>query len=283
VTAAPDVRAPGVRASGPLAGRRVAVTRAREQSALLIEALERLGAEPIEAPAITLVDPPDWGPLAAALVELVEYDWIVFTSANTLPRLRARLLALGLDVELLSRVPARIMAIGPSTARGLEALGLTVTAVPASFRAEGAVELFAGESLVGQRVLIPRALEGQEALADALVNAGARVDVVPVYAARPWTEGVEPARAALLAGRLDAVTLTSGAIARAFIEALGDARGRLAGVTLASIGPVTSQALAELGLEAAVEAREATIAALVAALVEHYAGPIADPDEGVTP
>lgn len=261
--------------AGPLAGRRIAVTRAKGQSAALAEALERLGAHVLAAPAIELVDPPRWAPLDEALARIADFDWIVLTSANTLPRLLARIQALGLDAALLTRVPARFVAVGPSTARGLVATGIKPEIVPGEFRAEGVIALLAQEPLAGRKVLLPRALEGRDVLPDALVARGAEVLVAPVYASRPSPAGALPARAALLAGALDAVTFTSGAIAQAFVEAIGDARPRLSEVVRASIGPVTSEALNALGLSPQVEAREATIPALVAALVEHYAGPLA--------
>ncbi|MEP7028724.1 MAG: uroporphyrinogen-III synthase [Candidatus Eisenbacteria bacterium] len=269
--------------TGPLARRRVAVTRAREQAGPLAEALERLGARVLLAAAIELVDPPDFGPLDAALGRLSAYDWIVFTSANTLPRLVARMEALGQDLAELARVPARLVAIGPATARGLEASGLAAYGAPEEFRAEGVVEFMSAEPLAGRRILIPRALEARDVLERALAAAGAIVEVAPTYCTRPWPGGVARARAALLAGDLDAVTFTSGGIARAFVEAIGDARPTLLGITRASIGPVTSEALRGLGLAPQVEAREATRAALVAALVEHYAGPWTAPEEEAEP
>lgn len=269
--------------TGPLALRRIAVTRTPEQAGPLAEALERLGASVLFAPAIALADPPDFGPLDAALARLDTFDWIVFTSANTLPRLRARMATLGRDPTELAKIPARLVAIGPATAQGLAAHGLAVEAAPAEFRAEGVVDLMSAEPLTGRRVLIPRALEARDVLEQALAAAGALVEVAPVYLARPCPEGAAPARAALLAGELDAVTFTSGGVARAFIEAIGDARARLADVTRASIGPVTSEVLRELGFAPQVEARAATLAALVAALVEHFAGPLAVPTEGDEP
>jgi uroporphyrinogen III methyltransferase/synthase len=126
-------------------------------------------------------------------------------------------------------------------------------------------------------VWIPRALEGRDVLPDALRARGAHVDVTPVYASRPWVAGVAPAREALEHQALDAVTITSGAIARAFVAALEGAS--LADVVRASIGPVTSEALRRLGVPPQVEAREATVPGLVAALVEHYAGPVVPNEE----
>ena len=263
--------------AGPLSGRRVAVTRAREQSGALAEALARLGADVIEAPAIELVEPPDWQPLDHALLRLTSFDWIVWTSANALPRLRARLQAMQLDPDLIGRLPARYLAVGPATGRGLVAVGIAPEVVGSDYRAEGIVEHLEREALEGRTIWLPRALEGRDLLPDALRSRGAEVVVTPVYASRPSPEGVAPARAALEEGTLDAVTFTSGAIAQAFVAALPGVS--LANVVRASIGPVTSQALADLGLAPQVEAREATVPALVVALVEHYAGPIAQTED----
>jgi len=199
--------------AGPLSGRRVAVTRPREQSGALAEALVRLGAAVIEAPAIELVDPPDWQPLDEALLRLTTFDWIVWTSANALPRLRARLAALGLDPDLIGRLPARHLAVGPATGRELAAVGIAHEALGSDFRAEGIVEHLAREPLEGRTVWLPRALEGRDLLPKALHDRGAEVVVTPVYASRPWPLGVAPARAAIADGTLDAVTFTSGAIA----------------------------------------------------------------------
>jgi uroporphyrinogen III methyltransferase/synthase len=262
--------------AGPLSGRRVAVTRAREQSGALTEALARLGAAVIEAPAIELVDPPDWQPLDDALLRLATFDWILWTSANALPRLRARLAQLGLDPDLVGRLPARHLAVGPATGKGLLAAGIAPEVVGEGFRAEGIVEHLARQPLAGRTFWLPRALEGRDVLPEALRQRGAEVVVTPVYASRPSPQGVAPARAALEAGTLDAVTFTSGAIAQAFVAALPGVS--LASVVRASIGPVTSQALTALGLAPQVEAREATVPALVVALVEHYAGPILTED-----
>lgn len=256
---------------GPLAGRHVAVTRAREQSAALIESLARLGAEVIESPAIEFADPPSWQPLEDALTRLATFDWIVWTSVNAVERLHARLKALGIDPAVLVRMPARSLAIGPATARALRALAIESEIVD-EHRAEGVVERLSRVPLLGRIVWMPRALEGRDVIPEALRSRGAEVVVTPVYASRPSPTGVAPARAALHEGRLDAVTFTSGAIARAFVAALeGDS---LAKVVRASIGPVTSEALSALGIPPQVEAREATVPALVAALVEHYAGPM---------
>ena len=141
---------------GPLAGRTIAVTRAAVQAPELSEALTRLGATVLEAPAIAFADPPDWAPLDRALAQLERYDWILFTSHNTLPRVVARMKERGLDPAVLAKVPARIVAIGPATARDLVAMGLEPEVVPGEFRAEGVLELMADSALEGSRDSGPR-------------------------------------------------------------------------------------------------------------------------------
>jgi uroporphyrinogen III methyltransferase/synthase len=282
------VSVPGPHA-GPLAGYTVAITRAAEQAPDLVEGLARLGATVLVAPAIAIVDPPDWGPLDAALDALSAYDWLVVTSMNAWPRVEARRRARGLDPALFARAVERgmrVAAVGPRTAASLSTLGALTLVLPEAHRAEGLVAALGDEEWQGKRVFLPRALEARDVLPDALRARGAIVDVAPAYCAVASPAGVLPARDALAEGRLDAVVLTSGAVARAFVEALGPLRARLADTALVSIGPVTSDALRDLGLTPAAEARATTVPGLVAAVVEHFAGPIvadeARPEPGDT-
>jgi len=270
----------GASGPGPLHARTIAVTRPRAQGEELAEALRRLGATVIVGPAVKVIDAPDLGPLDRALDDLATYDWLVVTSANTIPRVLARMRARGQDPALLAArlvTGMRIAAVGPTTAASLAAVGLKAVALPKDFRAEGLAAVLAAYELRGKAVFFPRALEARDLLPDALRDCGARVDVAPVYRTVPWLEGVAPIRAAIRAGQLDIVTLTSGAIAQAFLAAFAGSDGGLGGVPLASIGPVTSAAIRALGHEPTVEARTATTAGLVAALVEHFAGPVVDP------
>jgi uroporphyrinogen III methyltransferase/synthase len=259
-------------ASRPLAGRRVVVTRAREQAPVLVRRLEELGALVIEAPAIMLVDPPDWRPLDAALARLASYDWIVFTSQNTLPRLLARMATRGLALDALRG--ARLAAIGEATARSLLSRGLPVEGVAEEFRAEGVVELLAREPLAERRILLPRALVARDVLPEALRERGAAVDVAPVYQTVNDPQGAEVARRALAGGRVDAVTFTASSTVSAFLDALRaagqpDLLARLAETCLASIGPITSDRLRAEGFEPTVEAAPYTVPALLLALVDH--------------
>jgi len=263
-------------AAGPLAGRTVIVTRARAQAATLIEALERLGAQVLAAPAIEVVDPPDWGPCDRALDDFAAYDRVVFTSANALDRFIQRAMARDRDVMsgLASGVRPRVAAIGPATGRRLRDAGIPATTVAAEARAEGLLAALFAEGVAGERILLPRALEARETLPEGLRAAGARADVVPVYRVAGGDFDAAPIAAALHAGRVDAVTLLSGRTARAFAEGLGiapaDRSAVLARVRPIVVGPVTAAALAGLGFATPIIAPVATAAGIVAAVVAAF-------------
>jgi uroporphyrinogen III methyltransferase/synthase len=257
----------------PLAGRSVVVTRTAEQSRALAAPLEKLGATVIAFPVIATVEPLDWSAADAAITRLSDYDWVVLTSANAVRCFLDRIGHAGLEaVRELSRT--KVAVVGSATAGALAERGVEANLVPADFRAEGLVEEFAGLGVgAGARVLVPRALEAREVLPDALRGQGATVDVVPVYR----TVQAEPDLAVIelfSAGEVDAVTFTSPSTFRHFRELLAagglDADAVLRGLDIASIGPVTSDAVRAAGHDVAVEPAEYTVAGLVSALVERY-------------
>jgi uroporphyrinogen III methyltransferase/synthase len=166
-----------------------------------------------------------------------------------------------------------LAAIGPATAAALESRGAACEIVPDDYIAEGLLEALGRRGVAprGARVLIPRAAEARNVLPDTLRAGGARVDVLPVYDTLPEEElAVSVERLT----RADFITFTSSSTVREFVALLERAAGptvtpagRLAGVRLCSIGPVTSATLREHGLRVAVEAVEYTTAGLVAAIV----------------
>jgi len=253
----------------PLAGRRIAVTRAREQAGDLARELEALGAEVVAAPTIRIAPLADLAALRAALTRVPPYDWIVFTSQNTVQVMCDRLA----EWELAPRDVARaaVAAIGPATAEALVRRGVVPDLVPDRFVAEAVVAALAARGDVrGKTVLLPRAREARDALPDGLRALGALVDVVPVYETiREPGDGSKLA-AEILAGTIDIVTFTSSSTVRGFAELVGGpvaASGRFAA---AVIGPVTAGTARELGITVAIEAQDYTVPGLVDAIVRHF-------------
>jgi len=240
-----------------LAGRRVVVTRAREQAGATCDALNRHGAEPVLFPTIAFqrVD--------ADLEPLSSYDWVLFTSVNGV-----RFFLEQLDSVERAEWPTalRIAAVGPVTHAALVARGIPVHAVPDTFRAE-ALGAALGD-LTGSRVLLPRANIARPELVSTLERAGAVVHDVAVYRTVP----AEPDVAALAALRrgVDAVTFTSPSTVQNFLALLGDeGRALLAGVVVAAIGAVTAEAARKEGIRVDVEPDTYTTDALVEALARH--------------
>jgi len=238
--------------SRPLAGRTVAVTRARAQASGLAARLRELGAEAVETPAIRIA------PLPGPAPEIERYDLVCLTSPNGVRELFARLLAAGRDARVFAS--ARVAAIGPGTATALREHGLIADVVPERFVAEGLVEALVDVPVT--RALVARAAQARDVLPDALRERGAEVDVTSLY--ETVADPLSDAEIAAV-GRADYVTFTSSSTVRFFFAAAGDALGP--GVRLASIGPVTSQTLREHGHEPDVEAERHDIDGLIAALV----------------
>jgi uroporphyrinogen III methyltransferase/synthase len=255
-----------------LHGKRVLVTRTRDQASALSEALAELGAIPLELPVIETRELEDYTVLDEALRSMAGHDWLVFTSANGVTAVLDRLHLLGLDVRDLKG--PRIAAIGPGTARPLEASGIRVDLVPERFIAEGLAEALLAQGIEGRRVLVARAEEAREVLPEALAAAGALVTVAPCYRTVPSAEAAARVRELLAEGGVDVVTFASSSAVMAFAAGVGvdEVARLLQGVTVACIGPVTAQTADELGLRVDVMPREHTIPALVRELREALAG-----------
>ena len=252
----------------PLTGRRIVVTRAREQQGDFAELLEGYGAKVVEYPSIAFLPPEDWEPLDQALDRIDSYDWAIFTSANGVRFFLERLQARGKDLRVLQGI--RVATIGPATAATLQEAGHTANLVPDEYRAEAILKAL-GSDLGGMRFLIPRAAEAREVLPVGLRERGAEVDVVPVYRTVPVADESATVLALLRAGQIDAVTFTSSSTVVNFVEAFPgeDLPALLKGVTIACIGPITAETAARCGLRSDVIASTFTIPGLAEALVAH--------------
>lgn len=246
------------------------VTRTREQAGALVEPLEALGAEVLVFPVIETVDPQDWGPADEAIRALSTYDWLVLTSTNGVDRFFARMDTLGVTRSALEDV--KLAVVGTATARELARHGLSPDMMPSEFRGEGIVEEFrAMGSGPETKVLLARALEAREILPESLRAMGVHVDVVPVYRVEPATP--DPSVLARLSeGSVDVATFASGGTAARFIEVLRaaglDPDAVMTSMTIASVGPVTTEGIGALGYHTDVEASESTMESLVAAIAE---------------
>ncbi len=217
----------------PLQGRRILVTRTREQAAILSEQLRALGAEPLEFPVIRIVPPQDWRALDQTLRRLVAreenglpyYSWVVFTSANGVRTCCERLKKLGYDAQAMKGV--RVAAIGPASASALARYGITADLVPPDYIAESVAEALIedsqrrGESIMGKRILLLRAAEARKVLPEKLRQAGAEVDEVAAYFTLPAASDNEEGREVLQllrSGRIDAITFTSSSTVRNFMQ-----------------------------------------------------------------
>jgi hydroxymethylbilane synthase len=269
-----DAPSPPSPPPGPLAGRRIVITRAHEQSGPLLAELRALGAEALECPAIAIAPPADYAPLDAALRALPGYDWLLFTSANGVRAAFDRMLDLDMRASdpPAIRLPAglRVGAIGPATAATLAEYGVQADFVPDTYVAEAVVAQIG--DVAGQRILLPRADIARVALAEGLRAKGALVTQVDAYRTVPGA-GNPRALALLAGGQVDAVAFTSSSTVRFFLDMLAEAgldraaaRDALARTQVVCIGPITAATARECGIPVAAVADEYTAAGVVAAL-----------------
>lgn len=253
----------------PLDGRRIAVTRAREQSEELGTLLTVLGAEVLFCAAIEILPPLGWAPLDATIQSLPTYDWIVFTSRNAVSHFHARLLLSGVDDATVTGV--RIAAIGTGTRDALRACGMRVDVMP-----ERAMAAAIPESLgpiKGLRILLPRSDMARPELPAALRARGADVDEVIAYRTR------DAAATSSLVDRIrehsvDAITFASASAVRSFADAARDIIDKSVSwhgsdrPRIIAIGPVTASAAAELNLPVDRVAADHDVQSLVRAVVD---------------
>ena len=254
----------------PLMGKRVVVTRAREQASDLLHLLNASGADCLECPTIQIAPPDDWEPLDRAIQSLSDYHWLVFTSVNGVGFFFNRLYALGKDARALHHI--RTACIGPATEKRLKDFGLTCDILPESYRAESVVEAFKYQEITGKKILLPRAREARPILPEELSRMGAEVDEIPVYVTRIAEDNTATLLARLAEQGIDCITFTSSSTVRNLKKLIPEASFKqlLAPVTIACIGPITADTARELGFDVHLVADTYTIPGLVDALIAHY-------------
>ena len=261
----------------PLFGRRVLVTRPREQARDLVERLTALGADTVEAPMIRITPPDDPTPLLQAAEHPEAFDWIIFTSANSVEGFMTALLSHHRDVRALKG--PRLCTVGPGTAERLRRYSVVADLLPDEYRAEAVLDaLAASGSLEGARVLLPRSDIGREVVAQQLRQVGAVVTDVIAYRTvldEVQREGDPDVYGMMLEGRIDVVTFTSASAVRNFVKVYGadQVADLLKNATVAVIGPVTADAAREAGIAVTVQPASYTIGGLVDAIATHFATP----------
>ncbi len=254
----------------PLFGKKIIVTRAREQASDLVKLLTDSGAECIECPTIKVVDTDDKKPLDDAIVNLGMYEWLIFTSVNGVKYFFDRLFENGLDVRALGNL--KTATIGPATSQKLLDYGIKSDVVPKTYRAEAVVEAFENIDVKGKKILLPRALEARSVLPEELTKMGAELDDVASYQTVTVHENKDLLLSELESGNVDMVTFTSSSTVKNFSDMIPKERfdELTNGLEVASIGPITSDTARDLKFKISTEAEDFTIPGLTDAVLKFY-------------
>ncbi|GAC1318165.1 MAG: hypothetical protein NVSMB14_16140 [Isosphaeraceae bacterium] len=250
----------------PLFGRRILVTRPREDSERAAEDLEHLGAEALLAPMVEIKPLEDFEALDQRIARLGDFDWLVFTSSNGVRHFMERIFALGRDVRSLGTL--QLAAIGPTTAEALAEYHLKADVVPDSFRSEGLAEALRSR-VSGLRVLLVRADRGRTLLLEELRPVTSSIEQIAAYRNVDIGELSPKIIARIESNSIDWITLTSSAITERLHALLpASCRPRIdREILLASISPVTTSAANRLGWSIDVEATRHDWPGLIQAIV----------------
>ena len=250
----------------PLYGKRIVVTRTRKQAGALSLRLRELGADVLEMPTIRIEAPTDIKAFGLLVADVHGYDWLVFTSPNGVDAFFEMFYRIYKDAREIGGV--RIAAIGPATAAKVREYHLSVDLQPEEFVAEGVVKAFKKEGTVENlRILLARAEEARDVLPEELTKLGAIVDVASVYRTVPETEDITGAVARFREEGADMVTFTSSSTVQNFMALKLPLPADL---KVASIGPITSKTVRELGLAVDAEAKRYDIPGLLQAIASFY-------------
>lgn len=254
----------------PLFGKRIVVTRARSQASDMVARLTELGANCVECPVIKVVPADDYKALDEVILKIKDYDWLVFTSVNGVDYFFNKLFENGKDVRCLGNLKTAV--IGPATAERLKTYGITTDILPESFRAESIVDAFKNETVSGKKILLPRAKEARTILPQELIKMGAQVDEIHVYKTILDADQGQTLIKLLEAGEIDIITFTSSSTVTNFKSLLPTDRfdALIKSVTIASIGPITSETAQKNGFTVHISAEEYTIPGLCEAILKYY-------------
>ncbi len=251
----------------PLWGKKVVITRSREQASVLVKKIWDLGGIPLEFPTIKISKEADLTQLAEAFKHINDYQWIIFTSVNAVEIFFDEMKLNNIDIRDLYRI--KICAIGPATRKKLEDWGLKVEVMPDEYRAEGVLEALNGIITEEERVLMPRARGARDVLPETLRKWGLQVDEIKIYSAALVAGENADIPDNIIQGKVDYLTFTSSSTVNNFVEIMGLENISKLGkeIKIACIGPITADKARELGFEVKIVAEEYTIDGLVQAIL----------------
>ena len=251
----------------PLLGKTIVVTRAREQASASADLMTSLGAEVIQFPTITIEPLKDYGDVQTELAKLNEYNWVIFTSVNSVRHFWHQLGLAGKDSRALGS--CAIAAVGPATAKALQDKGIVPDFIPEKFVAEDIADGLLKLGMKGKKVLLPRARVARDVLPEALEKAGATLKVLPIYETLPCAKNQERVLSAIAENSLDCITFGSSSTVTNFLSLVPvETLKKHPEIKLGCIGPVTAKTLEEAGLECDIMPEDYTIPALVEELVK---------------
>lgn len=251
----------------PLFGKKVVVTRARSQASALVDKLEALGADVLEAPAIETVALPVTEEIKAIMARLEVFKTLVFTSAEGVRYFFKALYAEGRDVRSLHG--ATITAIGSATAKALKGVGIIADIIPADYRAESVVVALEDVVAAGEKVLLVQPVIARSVIPDGLRSLGADVEVLRIYETKQSSEGATKLAEELALGNVDYITFTSSSTVTNTLKLLGeDAVDLVQNAKVVAIGPITAATAYECGVRADIVAPTFTVDAMVDAMID---------------
>ena len=241
---------------------------ASHQASALSQLLAEHGAQAIELPAIDIQPLEDNKELDRAILNLKDYQWLIFTSTNAISAFWQRLDKLKKDSRVLNGL--KIIAIGPATTQALEAKGITPDLVPQIHTNEGIIEGLKKQNIDGQKFLLPRADIADKVMVEGLSKLGAIVDDIAVYRTVPAARAIAEAKKMLTEGKLDVITFTSSSTVSNLAAAFEGEPLNLNGAKIACIGPKTAETAVKAGLKVDIMPEEQTIPGLVTAIEEFF-------------
>jgi uroporphyrinogen III methyltransferase/synthase len=255
-----------------LFGKRILITRTRDQASELVSLLEEAGANCLEFATISIVQPDSHTIIDQALTDIGRHDWLLFTSLNAVKYFFARLFEKNMDARDLQGL--KIGVVGKATADALATYCLKADLIPEQFTGEGLAASLLEQGVQGKKILLPRAQDAREVLVDRLTAGGAEVTVAPVYKNIRPTDQTTALRREFEEKNIDMVTFTSSSTVTNFLKMLGAENQEeldrlLDGVLIAAIGPITANTARKNGLTIHIQPEKHTIPEMVTSIIAH--------------